>query len=267
MRTICAFIVIGFQTAFGGFGQRDAGARAIALGGAYVGLANDVWSLRCNAGGLSQLTTNEASFFYSPQPFGLRELSFAEAAIALPTSIGVIGLSGTASGFSLYRELTASIAFARSISGVGVGAAMTYYSVTIKNYGAANTFGIDAGVHVQIVPGLRSGIAVKNINRPTIGVAREPLPQRFSIGLGYTPIQSMTLVADYQKEAGFNPSTSIGFEYWVMESLGLRGGISEEPPQSSAGVSVKHAFLQFDYAFSHHQDLGWSHHGSITVRW
>ena len=267
MRSVLLIILVVFETASAGFEHRDVGGRSRALGGAYTGLADDVWAVFCNVGGCSQLTMNEVSFYYAPQPFGLGELSYGAAALALPTSFGVVGISGSRYGFDLYREFSVGISFARKIDGVGIGISLNYYSVSIQNYGSAGTIGFDVGVHVPIIPGLSSGITIKNMNAPTIGISKEKLPQKFSMGVAYTPAQSISVAVDYQKETGFDASPRLGFEYRVIESVALRGGMSDEPSQSSCGIGFRYSTMELDYALSRHQDLGWSHQASITLRW
>src|SRR6266852_9409891 len=136
MRIIVLLVLVAAHTASAGFEQKEAGARSIALGGAYVALANDIWAMTYNVGGLSRLTTNEASFSYSPQPFGLSEVSFAAAGVAVPLSIGVVGLSASRYGFELYRELAGGISYARRIGEIGFGVTLSYYAVAIYDYGS-----------------------------------------------------------------------------------------------------------------------------------
>lgn len=267
MRSVMLIVLAVFETASAGFEHRDVGGRSRGLGGAFTGLSNDAWGIIYNAGGLSQLTANEVSWYYSPQFFGVRELSYAAVVVAVPTSFGVLGLSGSRYGFDLYREFAGSISYARQINGIGIGVNLFYYSVGIKNYGSAGTIGIDAGVHVPVAPRLSSGFAMRNFNAPAIGAAEEKLPQKFAVGLAYTPLSSMVIAFDYQKESGSDASPRLGFEYWLTGSVALRVGVSDEPQQSSGGVGFRDAMMEFDYAFSRHPELGWSHHASVTLQW
>ena len=201
------------------------------------------------------------------QPFGLGELSYGAAAIAFPTAIGVVGMSGSRYGFDLYREVSAGISFARNIAGAGLGVNVTYYAVTIRNYGSSGSVGIDLGVHLPVLPRLSSGIAIKNINAPAIGSANEKLPQMFSAGFAFAPSPPVTIAVDYQKETGFDASPKLGFEYRPVASVALRGGMSGEPSQSSCGIGFRYSAMELDYALSRHPDLGWSHQASMTLRW
>jgi hypothetical protein len=267
MRSVLLLILLVFDTAPAGLEHRDAGGRSRALGGAFTGLADDVWAVIYNAGGCSKLTMNEASFYYAPQPFGLDELSYSAVAVALPTAFGVVGVSASRYGFDLYRELSMGIALARNIAGAGIGMNVTYYAVTIQNYGSAASVGIDVGAHVAVTPHISSGIAIHNINAPSIGDSKEKLPQMFSAGVAFTPSQAVTLALDYQKETGFVASPKLGFEYRPAATVAIRGGMSDEPSQSSCGFGFRYSAVELDYALSRHPDLGWSHQASVTLRW
>lgn len=266
MRILALFLLLGINVTFGGFDRTDVGARAQALGNAYVGLADDVWSIFHNAAGLSMLTLWEAGFFYSPQPFGLSELSTGAAALAFPTGFGSLGAGVRSYGFNLYREFSGTLSFARSLSGVHAGISVTYHSVRIERYGSSATIGVDAGILVQLLRDIRLGIAIQNINSPTIGRSNEKLPQTFSTGIAYTPFRSLYIVADVAKETAFDISSRFGFEYWIIDALALRGGVSDQPSKVCAGTGIRFSIFQFDYSFSTHQELGWTHQFSLTVR-
>ena len=267
MRTIVALLLLFSAVALGGFEQTGVSARAKALGGSYVGLSDDVWAIFFNVGGLATITRQEVSFLYAPEQFELHELSYAVGAVALPTRLGVFGVAVRKYGFELYREFSGTISYARSILNVGLGINFNYHSVAIKNYGSAGTVGIDIGVHVRLIDQVHWGISAKNINSPTIGISHEPLPQTFSSGVAYLPMKNLNLTFDYEKELGFDPSPRFGFEYWIVHELALRGGVSDAPALYAGGIGVRFSMFQIDYAFSTHQDLGWTHQASITIRW
>jgi hypothetical protein len=267
MKAYFVFFVFLQCVAFGGFERAEVGARASAFGGAFCGLSDDCWAIFFNVGGLSQVQRREVSFFYSPQPFGLKELSTSAAAAAYSTNFGVIGISARRYGFNLYREFSGSLAYAKTISDVGIGINVNYHSVAIKNYGAAGTIGIDVGILLHIIDKLRWGISVKNINAPTIGTSKEKLPQTFSSGVAYIPLENLHLFFDYQKELRFEASPRFGFEYWIIDAFALRGGVSDQPVQYSGGMGIRYAMFQVDYAFAMHQELGSTHEASFTIRW
>ncbi len=76
------------------FLEVEVGARAAALGGAYVGLADEITAMYWNPGGLALLQRNEACFIHTQW---LADLAFNYVAVAFPISgVGVWGASLTA---------------------------------------------------------------------------------------------------------------------------------------------------------------------------
>src|SRR5690242_10900804 len=77
------------------FLQFDAGARAVALGGAYTALASDSNALLYNPGGLGFLATNEATFMHNQYVQGLNQeyVGFASS-IGLGAQLNYVNLGG-----------------------------------------------------------------------------------------------------------------------------------------------------------------------------
>ena len=130
MRTII-IILLAANIAYGGFEQTEISARAKGMGGAHIGIADDVWGVFFNVAGLSTITQKEIAFLYCPAQFGLKELSCTAGVIGFPTGIGVFGLSGRKFGFELYREFTGTLSYATAVSMVGMGINLNYHSVSI----------------------------------------------------------------------------------------------------------------------------------------
>lgn len=265
-RLCIPIFLICVSNCYSGFERVEGGARAVCFGGAFVGLADDSWAIFYNPAGLARLRMPELGLFYSPQPFGLSELKSFYLTGVYPTSLGSFATSIRSFGFSLYREFSASLAYAREFSGICVGMNFNYQSVSITNYGSAGTIGIDVGVLVLAFKNLRWGIAARNINAPTIGQSAERLPQIFASGISYEPMDAMHLVFDYQKEIGFPPSPKFGFEYWIIDEIAVLGGVADEPSTYAAGLGIRYLFFQMNYAFTMHQTLGLTHQASITLR-
>jgi hypothetical protein len=258
-----SFILV--QIAVGGFERTEVGARAAGFANAFSGLANDVTGISFNPAGIADIKHIQGAFFYSPQPFGLSELALGSVNVAVPLNIGVVGVSLRCYGFDLYREISGTISFSRIVADIQVGLNLHYDALRIKNYGSEGTFGIDAGFIIPLQKNLHCGLAVHNLNAPTVGSRRESLPRVFTSGFAYSPISNLTLLLDIQKEISFLPSTRFGFEYWMFNAIAFRAGVSEKPTQFSTGIGVRYRLIQFDYAVSVHQELGWTHSFSVTV--
>ena len=249
------------------FGQSGGGARAIALGSAYAAISDDAWAPEFNPGGLAQLQADETSFFYSPQPFGLNELSIAQGVLAVPTNYGVVGFSCRRYGYDLYREVSGSVSYANTVRGIGLGVSLNCQSISIRRYGTAVAIGIDAGVLASLSNSFRWGFAARNINAPLIGVSNERLPQTFTGGIAYIPVPNVILGLDYRKETHNEPSPRFGLECRVVQEFAIRLGCSDAPPEVSGGFGVRYSSIRLDYAFSSHTDLGWTHQASVSIAW
>jgi hypothetical protein len=248
---------------FCGFEQSHAGARAKGLGGAYVGVSRDVWAVFYNPAGLSNLQSTQAGIYYSPQPFGIPELAFGAAAVAVPTDLGSFGVSFQRYGFELYREVTGTLSYANRIFDIGVGGNVHYRSLSIQNYGSAGTLTLDLAAFVAVVQDIDWGIMVKNLTASTIGTSNEQLPQVFSTGFSYRPVDKLVLALDYEKETKFDVSFHFGAEYQVVEAVYARLGFSDVPSQFAGGFGLHYAKLTFDYVMTTHQELGLTHQFSI----
>jgi long-subunit fatty acid transport protein len=260
-------VIVINVSGFSAFEQNEAGTKPYALGGAFVALADNAWAIFYNPAGIARLVHPEISIFYMPQQFGLKELSTTSIAGNYNSNVGALGFGVRRFGFSLYKEITASFTYASMFLGVYAGVNLNYHSLTISNYGNDAAIGVDAGFIFPLVRGLDFGICVKNLNMPTIGRGREKLPQIFSTGVSYSPLDNLIVAADYRKEISFEGSPRFGVEYRVFDFASLRIGAANNPPTYTAGIGVAYEFIQFDYSFFTHQELGISHTFSVTLIW
>lgn len=250
-----------------GFERIEGGARSISLGGAFVGMADESWTVFYNPAGLARVSLPEVSVFYSPQPFGLHELQSIALAVSHPVFDGGFGFSLRRFGFMLYRETSIGAGYALEIGDVSVGATLNSHSVTIMNYGSAGSLGIDVGLLLPVTSQIRVGMVARNINAPKIGAGRERIAQTFSVGAAYRPVADLVFVIDHEKEIGFPAALKFGFECWVVDEIALRAGVNTEIASYAAGVGVRYWLVRFDYGFTSHQELGFTHQISVTVQW
>jgi hypothetical protein len=268
MKSIAVTLLLCTNAAFAGFEFSGAGGRIGGMGGAFTGLADDAWAIWFNAGGLARISNAAVSAYHAPGLYGLNELSSTMIVAALPTSFGSLGLSWRTFGTgSLYKESTIKLAYACAFEDVDIGIALAYQGVSIERYGSASTMGVDVGILVHLGATFGVGVAAQNVNAPSLGASQENLPQMFTAGISYTPVNRLVLALDYQKGVRQDASPRAGFEYWIVESLAVRGGFQNAPSQYSSGIGARYSLVQFDYGFSIHQELGWTHHTSVTITW
>jgi hypothetical protein len=249
-----------------GFERRDQGARPIGMGGAFVAIADNAWAIIFNPAGLVQLHGDEIGAFYSPQPFGMTELSLASFAFVHATSRGNFGLSVNRFGFDLYREVSGVLSYANSYRDVfSFGINLTYNSLAIKNYGSASAIGVDIGILATVTRGLRWGFFAANVNAPSIGQVKEKLPQVYTSGLSFRPADGLLLGLDVIKDIRYPTLLRGGLEYELVEPVSFRLGVGSNPTKFSSGLGIHYSFVHFDYAMTTHPDLGLSHQFSVAL--
>ena len=248
------------------FDQLPHGSRSAALGSALVALAGNEWAVFSNPALLRTIQGRLVSLSYAPQPFELRELARAAASYIEPTSIGTFSISASRFGFELYRETRLSLSFSDDLTDIVKGGlSLNYYSLSIQNYGSAASFGVDIGLIVEISDALRWGFAAFNLNAPTIGAAKEKLPQMFSTGVSFEPVRDAVIVASIVKDIRYVAEFHFGVEYTLVDMLSLRAGTTSDPNTLNAGVGIFYSFMRLDYAFSSHYELGVTHQFSVSL--
>lgn len=263
---IIVLLLVLFRNSFAQFELIDIGAKPISLGGAFTSLANNSNAVYYNPAGISQLQFREISIFYSPAPFGLKELANGSVNYVEPTKFGVFGLSAKTYGFDLYKEITVTATYSNNYKKkIFYGANVNFYNLKIQNYGSASTFGIDIGGLAYLTDFLRWGFAAFNLNRPKIGTQDDKLPQVYRTGISIQPRNDINFVLDVEKDTRYTTSVKAGIEYSIYDMIDLRAGIGTEPTRFSGGVGLHYSIFEIDYGFYNHQDLGLTHQGTITI--
>jgi hypothetical protein len=155
------------------------GARAIGMGGAFVGTASDVTTLYWNAAGLARLRRNEVIFTHSEW---IADTKYDYAALAIPLgAFGNLGLSltslamddmlvrtverpdGTGERFSA-GSVALGVHYARNLSDkFSIGFTAKYISETIWDM-QAQAFAVDVGTlfTTEFLNGMRIGAQISN---------------------------------------------------------------------------------------------------------
>ena len=270
----------------------DAATRATAMGGAFVGVANDVNSVFWNPGGLTQMEKRELTAMYNAWFAGIHYASGAysqpvgdNAAVALSliwlqSEIEErIGDTEEPDGeFSVYS-------FAAGLSG-GYDLIPGLFSVggTVKAIGQnfdvdeSNGAAVDLGGLIQMEK-VSLGVSVQNI-KLYMDVDEANLPFSVRAGGGYEFAENSIIAAELTKLGAGDPSYHIGLEKWIRNVLALRIGYSigsDEDPKTglSAGLGLR-AYgtkpmeamnFQFDYAYvPDREGLGDTHRISMMTR-
>lgn len=270
----------------------DAATRPVAMGGAFVGVANDVNSVFWNPAGLTQMEKREFSAMYNvwfadinhgslaySQPVG-ENAAFAISVIWLQSEIEK-RVGDTEDPDSLFNAYS----FAAGLSGsyalipdvFSLGGTVKYIG---QDFDVADSNGAAADLGGLIQMGnLSLGASAQNI-KLHMSIDDATLPLSIRAGGAYQFTRDSVIAGEFSKLGAGDPSYHIGLEKWIREILAIRVGYvigSGDNPRDglSAGLGLRAygtkpleaVSFQFDYAYVPDGDgLGDTHRISMMTR-
>lgn len=281
----------------GQFLKIGVGARASAMGGAFVGVADDGSSLFWNAAGIaridpdkSELMLNHASW---PAELSFDQIGYVFHVKQIPGAFGVHARAltmdpmvettafqpdptiGTGETFDA-GMLAAGVTYARSFTdkfSAGVTANLVHEGLAEFSQ---QTFAFDVGTLYDVgTLGMRIGMAISNIGSQIRFIEREArIPAIFRVGTSATLMQS----ADQRLIGSFEFShppdnaerVNVGAEYAFKKYVFLRGGYNLNYDSEGVAGGVGFHFpvsiageADLDYAYTDMKDLGGVHRFSM----
>ncbi|HVP38050.1 MAG TPA: hypothetical protein VMS93_02585 [Candidatus Saccharimonadales bacterium] len=256
-------------------------ARALGMGGAYVGVANDAAAGYWNPAGLymmaegatslsSMYTTGlENDVFQNYVAVAHRFSNFALGATWVNTGVrDVLGYDGTGNyvnTFGLSENMVGLSA--------GMGTDKAAFGFTLKGYFQGldseqrNGVGLDAGVQFKVNDMLTLGGVMQDIGGNLGGDNRMPVTVR--IGAGVFPMEHLRFALDVERTENQSTLFHGGGEYAVKfgdDAMAfLRAGVNDT--KMNAGLGVKVSKLEADYAFTGEkvEGFGNAHRVSLNV--
>jgi len=281
VRLVAAALLLGeARPARAAFEFPPAGAQAAAMGGSILAGSRDGASLFLDPSGVAGLDRPEAYFTYNRFYTGLRDVSGGLgqgfAAVGIPLRRGKAGSLAVGYGdlqaYGLLHERVFGVAYARrwrdSFEG-GVTAKYLHHRYLIAGDPAASgdpvfaggtargAFAFDAGVRAEVLgPVVTAGLAVRNINRPDVGLESEDrVPREVQGALSYNAASwGLRMTADFL----YRDAASGTIREKSVPGLGLEktleGGrakfrLGATLDQFSGGGGIQFDRLGFDYAF------------------
>lgn len=271
------------------------GARAIAMGQAFVAVADDANSIYWNPAGLRQLGGIHITLQHDVYIETVR-YDFIAAAAKLNKDIGV-GLSvfllgtdtepATPPATGLIGETFMNINLAAAIRlsySFDVGLTAKYISKDLLAGGSASTFAFDLGVLYKTpIPKLTAGMNIQNVGLDMkFDQAGDPLPLNAKIGLAYKMFDDDFVVALDTNIPNDNAiAISLGGEYWYKDTLVGRFGyrFQGDIDQNDYGIGGKaglylgagakikafNTYVGLDYAWTDTGFFGPNHHFALDV--
>lgn len=254
---VCTLIYVSVVSAMENNGR---GTKAIALSNAFVAIADNPWAIDYNSAGLTQLHEIQCATFLVPEQFGLPELHTTAFAATIPLSFTTIGFKAEQFGFNLYKDIECGLALAKMLdSNTSLGACMNLDHLFIDRYGSSSRLTLDIGMLAHILERVALGFNFSNVTGTTISKSNERLPQIFTLGARWNPINSLLLALEMEKDVRYPMSIKAGIEQKIVGIVSLRAGIANNPDKYSVGFAVRYSLFEFSYAGYSHTDLGWTH--------
>ncbi|MBI5836245.1 MAG: hypothetical protein HZB25_03265 [Candidatus Eisenbacteria bacterium] len=255
-------------------------ARALGMGGAYVGLANDAAAGYWNPAGLYMMGEGATSLssmyttglsndrFQNYIAVAHRFQSFSLGVTWLNSGIrDVQGWDGQGNSTSNFGEFDNIVGLS-----VGVGTDRAAFGFTLKGYFQGlnsqqrNGVGLDAGVQFKVSDMLTLGGVLQDMGGKVGG---DRLPVNLRIGAGLYPMERLRFAMDVERTENSATVLHGGGEYGVKfgdDAMAfLRAGVNDS--KFNAGLGVKVSKLQADYAFTGEKESGFgnAHRVSLNV--
>jgi len=266
LRWLILSVVWSGSSATAAFERFPEGGRCSAMGGAMTAVPHDAWASLSNPALLATLEEQCGGISWTPGMFGLPELRRTSGVLTTAVGEGSVAAHLEDFGFDQYRETTVGVLYGCRLNPLfNVGVALRWCGVAIRDYGSDWTLSLDAGVVCTLADDLSLGFSACNINRATIGAAKESIPQSIRVGVVLLPMPEVTFCGELSKESRFPSVIAFGLEYRIAAQCAVRGGITTGEPQYSAGLGFRVSAIRLDYAVTSHAELGATHLISITV--
>lgn len=249
-----------------------AGARGIALGGAFTGVPGDPAIAAWNPAGLGWVSRLEAQASTASYDLGFRE-DFAT--VVLPSwrlgtaslSVRRFGTDGIEArdernvvlpGSLSSSETEISVGYGRAVgAAVSVGGALKLQRQSIADRSGTG-LGADLGVttYPMLLYGSRAswasrvswGLSIRNVASPSIRLDQETVtdPALWRTGVAYRTLLGLATL-DLEKGGGSSARLRAGAEFTPRPFLSLRGGLNDDALAAGAGFRVGR--MSVDYAF------------------
>ncbi len=226
---------------------------------AYSNQQTDPFSFTQNQAALARVSYASAGV-YGERRFMLNENSAYALAVALPTSLGNIGIQANYAGFADFNENKLALAYGRSLGkAVDIGIQFNYYSYRIPAYAGASSVNAELGAILHVTDKLNAGVQVSNPVPVKLGKqSDEQLASVYSFGLGYDASDHFYVSAEIVKEEDKAVSVNAGIQYQFAKQFFARAGMVSATGSGYAGAGVAWKNVRLDIATGYHPQLGFS---------
>ncbi|MDR1897598.1 MAG: hypothetical protein LBR10_12490 [Prevotellaceae bacterium] len=262
---LCIFICAEVTSyAGGGLYLFPTGAKAEGMGKS--GLLNtDIWSAYNNQAALAGINKAGAGIHYENR-FAIREFGTSAGVFVLPALTGTFGFDVAHIGIEDYGETRIGAGYGKKLADrLSLGVQFNYHLLSFATgYPDFYTFTGEIGLIAEPLNNVFIGAHVFN---PTFAKFNsqyeDPVQVIFELAAGYKT-DKLVVVTEFEKEKSDNVITRFGIEYSMFKNMSFRSGVSLQPVEICFGIGWNVKKLQLDFAFSHHELLGYSPQLSLS---
>ena len=263
--------------------QYGAGARSLAMGSAFTGLADDGSASFWNPAALAFIDEYQLLTMYAPYRM---DTHYNFVSIAIPFgpwgAVSVSDVMLLSGEFQERNDLNQVLGNDKSI--MKNAAAVSYAYQFFKYFSAGvrvkflqervfstsgDAFGLDGSLYSRPFYGFSCGLVVNNINRPKITLVEAPdiYGRNTRFGIAYHGKKDVFIVAiDANKLEEQSAFYTMGLEVNPVGLLSVRAGFNQQGALT-AGLGINVWPFKVDYAISNHEELGIFNKVSVTFRW
>lgn len=243
-----------------------AGARALGMGNAFTGFADDISAVYWNPAGIDQLENR--TFFAQYDDLKL-DRRYQFISLGLPNSLGgtvafswqnhwngmipEYNAAGTLLGYFESKENTYYFTYGNQITKwMAVGLNLKYRYIEHFEIYQADGFALDLGMLFTLSKKWSCGFNVKDVGSTlrwegNVTNVVEDVPAHYLAGIAYRPIPEVIFDLDFSKVTHEPTRTRFGVEVWLKNIVALRAGTDDG--NLSLGASLKLKKWLIDYAF------------------
>ncbi|MDD3563476.1 MAG: hypothetical protein RBQ87_09885 [Candidatus Cloacimonadaceae bacterium] len=274
---LLSLILIPCALLLGVYDDYQSSARARGMGGAFVGVANDVNTIFFNPAGLADLGYEAKVGFAQLNGEKFSEYKTLALGAKLPKWFGTLGvgvrmLDVDFEDTTLLGEQIFSLSHAITLqedihSTINFGYNVNYYNLGFDDDDSDDAFGFDLGVTALLHTRTKLGFAITNLGKAKMGFENQiKLPSSLAMGLSYMPYDGVTTSLEVKKDFAESTEFMGGVEARLFEPLYLRFGVHQNPATYSAGATFVVEGISLDYAFTYHSVLNPTHYLNLGYK-
>ncbi|MDR1584284.1 MAG: hypothetical protein LBS55_13710 [Prevotellaceae bacterium] len=264
---LCIFICVQ-ETLYadGGLYLFPKGAKSMGMGKSGL-LTVDVWSVYNNQAALAYIENISAGLHYENR-FAVKQFGTSAGTFILPALTGTVGFDIAHMNVEDYGETRIGVGYAKKLmKKLSLGVHFNYHLLNfMSGYPDFYAFTGEIGLIAEPLDNLFIGVHVFNPTFAKLNSKDEDaIPVMLEIGAGYKMGKKLMLTVEIEKDRYDDISPRFGMDYSMFKSMSFRSGISCNPIEVCFGVGwVAMKKLGLDFAFYHHETLGYSPQISLS---